>query len=167
MMNAEQIMTAQPACCTPDDSIREVARLLKEQDCGCIPVIEDRESRKLVGVVTDRDLVCRGLAEGKGADALVRDVASFGPSCCAIDDDVEDVERIMAERQVRRVPVIDADGCCVGIISQADLVRARGPVLADREVIRVIERVSEPLAGSRRETPVGRRPDRPNEWLEA
>jgi CBS domain-containing protein len=160
-MEAQDIMTREPACCTPDNSVREAARLMQEYDCGCIPVVEDTQLRRLVGVITDRDLACRCLAAGLGPDTIVAEVMSVSPSCCAPDDDVQYVERIMEERQVRRVPVIDVHGCCVGMVSQADLVRAaeRSPEVSDREVARMVERVSAPLASARRETEVGLRPE--------
>ena len=158
-MTAQEIMTPAPACCTPDDTAESAARLMVEHDCGCLPVVEDTETNRLVGVVTDRDLAVRGLAQGKSADAKVRELMSSEPSCCAPDDDVEAVERIMAERQVRRVPVIDGKGCCVGIVAQADLARTSERGVGDREVGHVVERISEPTAGARAERQVGLRPD--------
>lgn len=131
---------------------------MREHDCGCLPVVEDQEAKRVVGVVTDRDLACRCLAEGKGADTRVEEAMSSDPSCCAADADVDEVERIMAERQVRRVPVVDAQGCCVGMVAQADLARQdRG--VSDREVGRVVERISEPTGVPRREANVGVRPE--------
>jgi CBS domain-containing protein len=160
-MEAREIMTPDPACCTPDYTVRDAAQLMQEHDCGCIPVVEDARRRRLVGVVTDRDLACRCLAAGLGPETTVAEVMSVSPSCCAPEDDVQYVERIMEERQVRRVPVIDVRGSCVGMISQADLVRAadRSAEVSDREVARMVERVSAPLASPRRETEVGRGPD--------
>ncbi len=157
-MKARDLMTASPACCTPDDPVQRVAQLMQEHDCGCIPVVDDARTRRLVGVVTDRDLACRCLAAGLGPETTVAEVMSVSPSCCAPNDDVQYVERIMEERQVRRVPVIDDRGCCVGMVSQADLVRAaeRSPEVSDREVARMVERVSAPLASARRESDVGR-----------
>lgn len=158
-MKAQEIMTANPACCTPDDTVQEAARLMQERDCGCLPVVEDQESKRLVGVVTDRDLACRCLAEGRGADTRVEEVMSTDPSCCAPESEVEEVERVMAERQVRRVPVIDTQGCCVGMVAQADLARREDRGVSDREVGRVVERISEPTGVPRRNTRVGIRPE--------
>lgn len=145
-MRAREIMTASPACCTPESTAYEAARLMAECDCGEVPVVETTESMQLVGVVTDRDLVVRGLAQRKGADATVRDLMTPDPFCCRPDDNVKDVERTMAERQVRRIPVVDADNRCVGIIAQADLARAarEGHGVTEQEVARVVERISEP-----------------------
>ena len=156
-MKAQEIMTATPACCTPDDTVETAARLMAENDCGCLPVVEDTETNRLVGVVTDRDLACRCLGEGKGADTLVREVMSAEPSCCTPDSDVDEVQRIMAERQVRRVPVIDDQGCCVGMIAQADLART-DRAASDRDVGRVVESISEPTDRARSESSVGVEP---------
>jgi CBS domain-containing protein len=146
-MKAGELMTAQPACCTPDDTIRVAARLMREHDCGCIPVVKDTESNRLVGVVTDRDIACRCTAEGSGPETPVKEAMSRDPKCCRSDDDVETVEKIMAGEQVRRVPVVDEQGCCVGMISQADLaLNARAA--SDREVGQVVERISEPAHAS-------------------
>lgn len=158
-VKAQDIMTANPACCTPDDTVQEAARLMQEHDCGCLPVVEDQESKRLVGVVTDRDLACRCLAEGKSPDTRVEEVMSADPSCCAPDDEIDEVERIMAERQVRRVPAIDEHGCCVGMVAQADLARRENRGISDREVGRVVERISEPTGTSRRDAHVGIRPE--------
>lgn len=146
-MKARELMTNDPACCTPDQTIREAAELMRECDCGCIPVVQDSASRKLVGVVTDRDIAVRAAALGKGPETLVRDVMSPGPRCCGPEDDVEAVERIMSSEQVRRVPVVDEEGCCVGMVSQADLA-LNDRAASEKDVGRVVERISEP-AGSR------------------
>lgn len=143
-MKARDIMTASPACCTPDSSAADAARLMAQEDCGCIPVVEDEASNRLVGVVTDRDLAVRGFARGLGPDTPVRDLVSRDVSWCGPETDVREVERIMAERLVRRVPVVDDSGRCTGIIAQADLARAAGQHrLGEDEFARVVERVSE------------------------
>jgi CBS domain-containing protein len=145
-MKARELMTAQPACCTPDETVGEAARLMKEHDCGCIPVVEDG---RLVGVITDRDIACRCTAEGKGPETPVAEAMSRNPKSCSPDDEVDTVERIMAEAQVRRVPVVDQRGYCIGIVAQADLALNQRAA-SDSEVGRIVERISEPahLAGS-------------------
>jgi CBS domain-containing protein len=146
-MKARELMSAQPACCTPNDTVQEAARLMREYDCGCIPVVEDKESNRLVGVITDRDIACRCTAEGKGPKTPVGEGMSRDPKSCGPDDDVEAVEKIMADHQVRRVPVMDDQGGCVGMIAQADLaLNARAA--SDSEVGRVVERISEPAHSS-------------------
>jgi CBS domain-containing protein len=153
-MKAQDLMTAGPACCTPDDSAQRVAQLMADNDCGSIPVVAGRNDTQVLGVVTDRDIAIRGVAKGKGPDTRVRDLMTPDPFCCSGDTDVKDVERVMAERQVRRVIVVDGDGCCVGVIAQADLARAaeRTRDVSDLEVARVVERISEPVPASRART---------------
>lgn len=156
-MKAQEMMTRSPACCTPDDSAERAAALMEENDCGCVPVVEDQETRKLIGLVTDRDIALRGAGRGRDASTPVRELMSTDVSCCGTDSDVEEAERIMTERQVRRVPVIDEAGCCVGMIAQADLAREADRGVSDREVGRVVERISEPMSDARADADVGMR----------
>ena len=142
-MRAQELMTRDPACCTPEDSAQKAAELMSQHDCGAIPVVDDEESRHLRGMITDRDIAIRGVARGRGAEARVEELMTTNPECCSPDSDVGEVERVMTEYQVRRVPIIDAGGQLVGIISQADLARSDSAI-SDREVGRVVERISEP-----------------------
>jgi CBS domain-containing protein len=141
-MRAQDLMTTEPACCTPSATVREAAQLMRDHDCGCIPVVEGK-SKRLVGLVTDRDVACRCVAEGKSPDTPVRDIMTTNPQCCHSEDDIAAVEQIMIEAQVRRVPVVDDKECCVGMIAQADLA-LNHEAASDREVGRVVERISEP-----------------------
>jgi CBS domain-containing protein len=142
-MQVRDLMTSNPACCGPDDTVQMAARGMRDADCGCLPVVDDPGSRHLVGVVTDRDIAIRALADGLGPDTRVRDVMTANPACCGADADVREVERIMADRQVRRVPVVDDRNCCVGMVAQADLARDERD-FDDHEVRHTIERISEP-----------------------
>lgn len=141
-MKAQELMTTSPACCTPESTVREAARLMLEHDCGCIPVVEKGGTR-LVGVVTDRDIACRCVAEGGGPQTPVKEVMTADPRCCHPEDDVAAVEQIMMQAQIRRVPVVDARGDCVGMIAQADLAVHEGAA-SESELGRVVERISEP-----------------------
>ncbi len=142
-MKARDIMTSRPCCCSPNDSLQDVARTMRDNDCGAIPVVEHG---CVVGIVTDRDLAVRALAVGKSADAKVGDVITRDVCCCSADDDVRAVEKIMADNRVRRVPIVDADGGCVGIVAQADLARAalNGARVSEHEVAIVVEHISAP-----------------------
>jgi CBS domain-containing protein len=142
-MKVKQIMTPDPACCTPDNTAREAATLMRDHDCGSIPVVEDTRGNRLVGTVTDRDLAIRGLAEGKGPDTPVRDLMTGDPVTSVPEDDVENVRQVMVQEQVRRVPVVDDNGAIVGIVAQADIAREEGAA-SDREVGRIVEAISEP-----------------------
>jgi CBS domain-containing protein len=141
-MKAMELMTASPCCASTTDTLADVARQMRDHDCGSVPVIDHGS---IVGIVTDRDLAIRALADGLGADTKVVEVMTTSPACCSGDADVRDVERLMSDRQVRRVPVVDADNRVVGIISQADLARAAFRArVSDREVAIVVEAISEP-----------------------
>ena len=142
-MKAREIMTERPACVTPDNTIADAARLMAKHDCGCIPVVEDDESRFLVGVITDRDLALRGVARGRSPETPVKELMTTDVSAVSPDDPLDKVEELMADLQVRRVPVVDEDGCCIGIIAQADLALENGST-SDEEVGQVVERISEP-----------------------
>jgi len=136
-------MTPDPVSCTPDATAEEAAALMRDNDCGSIPVVENTASNRLVGTVTDRDLAIRGLGTGKGPDALVRELMTPEPVTCIPEDEVEDLRQVMIEHMVRRVPVVDADGKLVGIVAQADIAREDGAA-SDREVGRIVEAISEP-----------------------
>jgi CBS domain-containing protein len=142
-MRVKQIMTPNPVSCMPDHTAREVAILMRDNDCGSIPVVESTATNRLVGTVTDRDLAIRGLAAGLGPEARVRDLMTNDPVSSLPEDEVEDVRQVMMEQQVRRVPVVDVDGLLVGIVAQADLAREDGAA-SDREVGRIVEAISEP-----------------------
>ena len=147
-MQAKEIMSSDPQCCTPEDSLRDAARMMADNDCGCLPVVEDKAGKRVIGVLTDRDIAIRGVARGKTPDSKVNDVMSPAPACCSAEDDVEVVEKIMIDKQVRRVPVVDGDGRVVGMIAQADLARDNRAA-SDREVGRIVEKISEPTIGRR------------------
>ena len=143
-MNVKEIMTPDPRTCRASDSIQDAARLMRDCDCGSVPVVDD--DNRLVGVITDRDLAIRAIAEGKSADSPVSEIMTASPFTSTEESDVREVGRSMAERQLRRVPIVDADGRLTGIIAQADLARAAGSDdgVTEREVAVVVERISEP-----------------------
>ncbi len=121
-MKVDDIMTENPACCTQDCSLREVAQMMVEQDCGCIPVVESRENPKLIGVITDRDIVCRAVAQGKDPDrTLASDCMSAPVVSATPETDVDGCCSEMERNKVRRIPVVDEAGCCCGIVAQADI----------------------------------------------
>ena len=142
-MRVQEIMTPDPACCTPDRTAQEVATLMKDNDCGSIPVVESATSNRLIGTVTDRDLTIRGLAAGLGPKTAIRELMTARPVTCVPDDEVENLRQVMIEQQVRRVPVVDANGMLMGIVAQADIAREEGAA-SDREVGRIVEAISEP-----------------------
>ena len=136
-------MTPDPVRCTPDGTAQEVATLMKDNDCGSIPVVESATNNRLIGTVTDRDLTIRGLAAGLGPETKIGELMTARPVTCVPDDEVENLRQVMMEQQVRRVPVVDANGMLVGIVAQADIAREEGAA-SDREVGRIVEAISEP-----------------------
>ena len=138
-MQAKEIMTENPACCRPGDDLRAVAEKMVAEDCGEIPVCD--ASGKPIGVITDRDIVCRLVAKGKNPlEHRVEDIMSSPPITARPEMAVDECARLMEQYQVRRLPVLDESGAICGIVSQADLAR-KGP----RDMsIEVVERVSEP-----------------------
>jgi len=123
-MTAKELMTPNPACCTADTTLQEVARLMVQHDCGEIPVIERKDMKKVVGVVTDRDIVCRTVAEGKNPLSLKAADAMSTPVVTVNERTADDeVRHVMETHQIRRVPVVDQKGECCGIVSLADIAR--------------------------------------------
>jgi CBS-domain-containing membrane protein len=122
---------------------------MRDRDCGCVPIVNDAGS--VIGIVTDRDLAVRGVATGKESTTKLYDLMTPAASCCGPDDDLRDVEQKMAELQVRRIPIVDASGRCLGIISQADIARASAtdsPV-TEQEIALVVEKISQPPSRAR------------------
>jgi len=124
-MTVATVMTSCPACCTPNTSLTDVARLMVDNDCGEIPVVEDMETRKLAGVLTDRDIATRVVAAGKNsAEARAVDCMSSPAVSVGPDTSLRDCCELMETHQIRRVPVVDEAGSVVGIVSLADVVRS-------------------------------------------
>ena len=124
-MSVATVMTENPACCTPNSSLTEVARLMVDNDCGEIPVVEDMINRKLAGVITDRDIATRIVARGKNsADAKASDCMTSPAISVSADTSLDDCCEVMEANKIRRVPVVDDKGGVVGIVSLADVVRS-------------------------------------------
>jgi CBS domain-containing protein len=117
-MKIKDCMTRDVRIANPNETIRDAAKMMCECDAGAVPV---GENDRLVGMLTDRDIAIRAVAEGKGPDTRIRDVMSAEVKYCYDDEDVDDVARNMAELQVRRLPVLDRDKRLVGIIALGDL----------------------------------------------
>jgi CBS domain-containing protein len=122
MLKCHEVMTENPVCCLPNDNVAKVAELMKSENIGSIPVIENEQSHKLVGIVTDRDLALSIVAEGRDARSTkVEAVMTRKLVTCLTDDDLQKALGAMAEYQLRRIPVVDRDNKIVGIIAQADV----------------------------------------------
>ena len=135
-MQVQEIMTSNPTCCGPDASVQEAAKLMKDNSVGSIPVVND--AGEPVGIVTDRDICCGAVAQGKGTGSRVSDVMSKDVLTAAPDEDVESCCDKMEEKQVRRAVVTDDAGKCCGIVAQADVARE-----ADgKETAELVQKVS-------------------------
>jgi CBS domain-containing protein len=122
MKKCNEVMTKDPVCCLPNDSVAKAAELMQSGNIGSIPVIENEQNQKLVGIVTDRDLALKIVAEGRDAKSTnVEAVMTHKVVTCLADDDLQKALDAMAEHQLRRIPVVDSDNKIVGIIAQADV----------------------------------------------
>jgi CBS domain-containing protein len=134
---AKDVMTPEPRCCSPETPLNEVANLMVEADCGEIPVVDG--SNRLIGVVTDRDIVCRVVAKGKDPSSCTAQDAMTQPVVAVLaDTTLDEIVAVMEENRIRRVPVVDAQGCCCGIVAQADVAM----VARESEVGEMVREVS-------------------------
>lgn len=144
-MKVKDVMTADPACCIPETALQEVAQMMIDHDCGEIPVIENRETKVPIGVITDRDIVCRTLARGLNPlDLVVADCMTT--PCVTVTPDLSlgECAWLMEDKKIRRLPVVDADGSCCGIVALADIA-LRGKIGVTTEVVK---EVSAPTAAA-------------------
>ncbi|MFN7142535.1 MAG: CBS domain-containing protein [Myxococcota bacterium] len=146
-MRVKDIMTPAPVCCTTDTPLDQVARMMVEHHCGCIPVVRDPESRHLVGVVTDRDIVCRALAQGVNPlEVGVQECMTSAPLITTTPEaTLGECLAAMERHLLRRLPVVDPNGNCVGIVAQADVVRA-APQADAAEMVRTVSQPTEESA---------------------
>lgn len=120
-MQVQELMTRDPACCTPKATLQDVAQKMAECDCGEIPVLD--QQKRVIGVITDRDICIRAVAKGRDMkQTSVDEIMSTPVYTVKPEDDIEEVCRQMEDHKIRRVPVVDAQGACCGIVAQADLV---------------------------------------------
>lgn len=131
--NCGDIMTRDPVCCSPNDTVKKAAELMKAEDVGPLPVVE---AGKLVGIVTDRDLVLNVLARGlDAANTKVSEAMTRDPISCKEQEALEDALEKMSTYQIRRLPVVDDQGRILGIIAQADIAtRIQDPEVAGEVV---------------------------------
>jgi CBS domain-containing protein len=122
MHKCSDVMTKDPHCCLPHDTVGKLAQLMGKKDIGPVLIVEDEKTKKLAGIVTDRDLTLKIVAEGrdpkttKAEEVMTRKVVTV-----YADDDVQKALDLMAKHQIRRIPVLDAGNKLVGILAQADV----------------------------------------------
>jgi CBS domain-containing protein len=122
MKKCDEVMTKSPVCCLPNDMVAKAAELMKSENIGSIPVIENEQTKKLVGIVTDRDLALKIVAERRDAKSTkVEAVMTRKVVTCRAEDDLQKALDAMSEHQLRRIPVVDNDNKILGIIAQADV----------------------------------------------
>jgi CBS domain-containing protein len=150
-LRAADLMTENPECVTPDVSLADAARKMRDLDVGIIPVVESDGNRRLRGVITDRDIAIRAVADGRDANSTrVSEVMTTNVETCNKNDPVQNVLRLMEREQVRRVPITDREGRLVGIIAQADVATGLDEDRSEHRIADTLERISEPGQGEGR-----------------
>jgi CBS domain-containing protein len=138
-MTCAEVMTPSPTVCQPQHTAIEAAELMKREDCGLVPVVS--ESGKLVGVLTDRDIVVKVVAEGRDPrNTAVSEVMSTEVATCLPQETIQTAMEQMATRQVRRIPIVERDGSLIGIVAQADIATR---VASSQETGQVVQAISE------------------------
>lgn len=136
-MDVRDLMTNDPACCDPDTGLQDVARMMLDNDCGAIPVCDEG---KPVGIVSDRDIAIRAVAEGRNPIEMTASEIMSSPVETVMEDtSIDDLLDLMEDKQIRRVVVVDDEGAVCGIVAQADIAE-----YASDEVAEVVQEISEP-----------------------
>jgi CBS domain-containing protein len=151
----EDIMTREVHCCTQREALGVPARIMWEHDCGCVPVLDDDGSGRVVGMITDRDLCMAAYTKGRLLDRIgVEEVMSRRLVTCGPRDDVKEAEAAMQRAQVRRLPVVDAEGRLLGLVALADLAgaasggpRSRKGTVTKKEVVDTLGAICRPAPG--------------------
>jgi len=140
-MKCSEVMTVNPSCCVATDMVYQAAQLMKSEDVGSIPILNDPESRRLEGIITDRDIVLKVVAENRDPkNTRVSEIMTKDVATCRVNDDAHKALHLMEEHQVRRVPIVNDNGQLTGIVSQADVAtRMKEPAMT-AEVVKEISR---------------------------
>ncbi len=140
-MQVREIMTNQVVCCTPDTGLQEVAQMMVQHDCGAIPVVESQDNPVPVGMITDRDICCRSVAEGKNPLELqAKDCMTDHCATVTPETSLEECCQVLEDHQIRRAPVVDEQGRCCGVVAQADIALTAPEATA--EVVREVSKHS-------------------------
>lgn len=142
-MKSHEIMTNNPECCLASDKVYVIAQRMQSENVGALPVVENHENKKLIGIITDRDLAIRVLGANQNATSTqVRAVMTHNPVICFEDDELDTTIEIMAKNQIRRIPVVDENKRIVGIISQADVATR---LENQNQSANMLEQISQPV----------------------
>lgn len=143
MKKCEEVMTKNPVWCLPSNMVAQAAQMMKRENVGSIPVIENEQTQKLVGIVTDRDLTLKIVAEGLDAKStMVESVMTRIVVTCLADDDLQKALDAMSGHQLRRIPVVGTDNKILGIIAQADVATRGNQPEKTAEVVKQISQSS-------------------------
>lgn len=142
-MKCSEVMTEDPSCCVPADTVFDAAQLMKSEDVGPIPIVNDKQTMKLAGIVTDRDLALKVVAEGLDPkQTKIEEVMTTGVQSCRPDDDVSNVLQLMEQHHIRRIPIVDDQDRLVGIIAQADIATRIDQPQKTHEVVEEISKAA-------------------------
>jgi CBS domain-containing protein len=149
-MKCSEIMTQNPKMCVPEDNVTVPINIMWDFDCGCVPVVKDLESKELVGLVTDRDIAMGVVrfASGYPSEKKVSESMTSHVITCQAEDSLETAIKAMSENQIRRIPIVDEKGCCIGIISQANLLLHSTDIKDMKPIIEVLKQVSAPYSNN-------------------
>jgi CBS domain-containing protein len=151
MPNCSQLMTRDPVCCLASDTVDRAAQLMRQEDAGSLPVIENHQDKKLLGIITDRDIALKVVADKRDVGSTrAQEVMTRNPVTCRAENDIQVALNAMASNQVRRIPVVDEKNQIVGIISQSDVAtRVNEPAKTAELVTKISKSGNKSLAAGR------------------
>jgi len=143
-MKVRDVMTSDPVCCLPSDTAQKAAQVLRDNNVGSVPVVDDQQSRIVIGMITDRDICCSVVAAG--LDPKSTQISKYMTTevvTCRDGENIDHCERSMQEHQIRRIPIVDGEGKCIGIVSLADLALKEKPEKVSKTVAEVSKKEGE------------------------
>ena len=143
MPNCGQVMTHDLVFCLASDTVERAAQLMREEDVGSLPVIESHLNKKLLGIITDRDIALKVVADGRDARTRAQEVMTRNPVTSQVDSDLQVALDAMARHQVRRIPVVDDQNQIVGIVSQSDVATRVSEPTKTAELVKEISKSRE------------------------
>lgn len=140
-MKCKDVMTQKIVCCYPGDRVAKAAKRMKKNDIGSLPIVENKENKKLVGIITDRDLALKVIGKGRNPKSTkIKKVMTKNVVTCRSNDELQKALNLMAENQLRRIPVVDNDDRVIGIIAQADIATRLNQAEKTAEVVKDISK---------------------------
>ena|SRR5215472_14954131 len=140
-MKVREVMTPNPVCCVSTDTAQKAAQIMRKANVGSLPVVADQQSHQLIGIITDRDLCCSIVADGLDPKSTaIEKYVSADPVSCRDGENLDTCVQAMQDHQIRRIPVVDGNGKCVGIVSQADLALKHKPEAVSKTLAKISKR---------------------------